>query len=191
AVMFSYPAKGGIPRALALRDPLLHEVVNSLLRRRGGGEDLLAYRNGRGWHDVRAEDLNAAVKELVGERYSCKDLRTWNATVLAAVTLAAGTARGGVPKAERSPQARGEPRDRGGVDPPRQHPDGRPRLLRRPARHRAVRGGAHRAARAAAAGGRVVAAGPDRRRHARSGGAGGGAADRRLIEGSADPGWVS
>jgi DNA topoisomerase IB len=102
AVMFSYPAKGGIPRALALRDPLLHEVVNSLLRRRGGGEDLLAYRNGRGWHDVRAEDLNAAVKELVGERYSCKDLRTWNATVLAAVTLAAGTARGGVPKAERA-----------------------------------------------------------------------------------------
>jgi DNA topoisomerase IB len=102
AVLFSYPAKGGIPRTLALRDPLLHKVVNSLLRRRGGGEDLLAYRNGRGWHDVRAEDLNAAVKELIGEQYSCKDLRTWNATVLAAVTLAAGVARGGVPKKERA-----------------------------------------------------------------------------------------
>jgi DNA topoisomerase-1 len=102
AVLFSYPAKGGIPRTLALRDPLLHKVVNSLLRRRGGGEDLLAYRNGRGWHDVRAEDLNAAVKELIGEQYSCKDLRTWNATVLAAVTLAAGVARGGVPEKERA-----------------------------------------------------------------------------------------
>ena len=34
---------------------------------------------------MRAEDLNAAVKELAGDRYTCKDLRTWNATVLAAV----------------------------------------------------------------------------------------------------------
>jgi DNA topoisomerase I len=102
AVLFSYPAKGGIPRTLALRDPLLHKVVGSLLRRRGGGDDLLAYRTGTGWHDVRAEDLNAAVKELIGEEYSCKDLRTWNATVLAAVTLAAGVAQGGVPESERA-----------------------------------------------------------------------------------------
>ena len=46
AVMFAYTAKGGIPRALALRDPLLHKMVSSLLRRRGGGDDLLAYRTG-------------------------------------------------------------------------------------------------------------------------------------------------
>ena len=103
AVLFSYPAKGGVPRAVALKDPLLHKMVNSLLRRHGGGEDLLVYRNGRrAWHDVRAADLNAAVKELAGEEYTCKDLRTWNATVLAAVTLAAGTAESGVPKSERT-----------------------------------------------------------------------------------------
>jgi DNA topoisomerase I len=102
AVMFAYTAKGGIPRTLALRDPLLHKLVCSLLRRRGGGDDLLAYRTGRIWHDVRAEDLNAAVKELAGDQYTCKDLRTWNATVLAAVTLAAGAAHGGVPRAERA-----------------------------------------------------------------------------------------
>jgi DNA topoisomerase IB len=107
AVLFSYPAKGGIARTLAIRDPLVHKVVNALLRRRGGGEDLLVYRTGRNgsgprWHDVRAEDLNAAVKELAGDRFTCKDLRTWNATVLAAVTLAAEVARGGVPTAERT-----------------------------------------------------------------------------------------
>ena len=51
---------------------------------------------------MRAEDLNAAVKELAGDRFTCKDLRTWNATVLAAVTLAAGVAQGGVPTAERT-----------------------------------------------------------------------------------------
>jgi DNA topoisomerase I len=103
AVLFSYAAKGGIPRTLALRDELLHKVVNALLRRRGGGDDLLAYRIGRkDWHDVRAEDLNSAVKELIGERYTCKDLRTWNATVLAAVRLAAAVTRGGVPEKERA-----------------------------------------------------------------------------------------
>jgi DNA topoisomerase I len=102
AVVFSYPAKGGIPRELALRDPLLHRVVGSLLRRKGGGEELLAYKDGRQWSDIRTADLNAAVKELAGEEHTCKDLRTWNATVLAAVALAAGAAEDGVPGSERA-----------------------------------------------------------------------------------------
>ncbi|WP_308112844.1 DNA topoisomerase IB [Pseudonocardia oceani] len=101
AVEVRYLAKGGIERTVALRDPLLHRFVGGLLRRRGGGEDLLAHRVGRGWHDVRAEDLNAGVKELVGGVYTCKDLRTWNATVLAAATLAAA-APDGPPTAERT-----------------------------------------------------------------------------------------
>lgn len=102
AVLFHYPAKGGIPRTLALRDAALHRLVNSLLRRRGGGDELLAYKVRGEWVDVRSVDLNAAVKELAGQQYTCKDLRTWNATVLAAVTLAAGVAQGGVPAAERT-----------------------------------------------------------------------------------------
>lgn len=102
AVLFAYPAKGDIPRTIALRDPPVHRLVNGLLRRRGGGADLLAYRTGRSWHDLRAEDVNAAVKELVGPRYTAKDLRTWNATVLAAVSLARATADGGVPASERA-----------------------------------------------------------------------------------------
>jgi DNA topoisomerase IB len=102
AVVFAYPAKGNIPRSLALRDPLLHRVVGSLLRRKGGGEELLAFRVRRDWCDVRTADLNAAVKELAGEEYTCKDLRTWNATVLAAVALAAGAAEQGVPGSARA-----------------------------------------------------------------------------------------
>ena len=93
AVLFAYPAKGNIPRSVALRDPLLHRVVGSLLRRKGGGEELLAYKIKRDWCDVKTADLNGAVKELAGEEYTCKDLRTWNATVLAAVALAAGPPR--------------------------------------------------------------------------------------------------
>lgn len=100
-VLIDYVAKGGIPRTVQLHDPLLHRVVTSLLRRRGGGEELLAYRDGRGWRDVRTSDLNDAVKALAGRRFTCKDLRTWNATVFAAVALAVQAAQG-VPDTPRS-----------------------------------------------------------------------------------------
>lgn len=100
AVVFRYPGKGGTERAVSLRDPALHSVVGSLLRRRDDGEDLLAYRVGRSWHDVRAEDVNTRLKQLAGDDFSAKDLRTWNATVLAAVSLA-DAATAGVPGSKR------------------------------------------------------------------------------------------
>ncbi|HEX6405154.1 MAG TPA: DNA topoisomerase IB [Pseudonocardiaceae bacterium] len=100
AIELRYQAKGGVEQAMTLRDPALHAVVRALLRRDGGGEDLLAYRNGRGWHDVCAEDINARLKELAGDEFSAKDLRTWNATLLAAVALAQGAA-GGIPTSKR------------------------------------------------------------------------------------------
>lgn len=101
-VRVSYLAKGGIQRELALRDRALHTLVGSLLRSKGAGatDDLLVYRTGRTWHDVRAEDINAYLKDLAGDEFTAKDLRTWNATVLGAVALAgvdrerSGTVRG-------------------------------------------------------------------------------------------------
>lgn len=50
---------------------------------------------------MRTSDLNDAVKELAGRRYTCKDLRTWNATVLAAAALA-GQAADGIPGTARA-----------------------------------------------------------------------------------------
>jgi DNA topoisomerase IB len=90
-VRVAYPAKGGQWRELALRDPEVHRLVGALLRRgrAAGTADLLVYREGRSWHDVRAEHVNSFLKELAGDEFSAKDLRTWNATVLAAVALAA------------------------------------------------------------------------------------------------------
>ncbi|MFG1646523.1 DNA topoisomerase IB [Amycolatopsis sp. NPDC049252] len=86
---FRYIAKGGLDRAVAVRDPALAKVVTSLLRRRSGGDRLLAYRSGRDWHDVHASDINQRFKELAGDDCTAKDLRTWTATVLAAAAFAA------------------------------------------------------------------------------------------------------
>lgn len=36
------------------------------LRRRGGGDRLLSYRDGRAWHHVSDDDVNAYLKEVAG-----------------------------------------------------------------------------------------------------------------------------
>lgn len=102
-VVFSYVGKHHIQRTVALRDPLVFPVIATLRRRRRGGDELLAFTDDAGaWVDVKTADLNAAVKELAGEPYSCKDLRTWNGTVLAAVTLAGLVAQDGIPTTVRA-----------------------------------------------------------------------------------------
>jgi DNA topoisomerase-1 len=85
---FDYPAKSGKRRVQSVIDPEVAEVVATLKRRRGGGKELLAYKDGRRWVDVRSADINAYLKDATGEDISAKDFRTWGATVLAAVAVA-------------------------------------------------------------------------------------------------------
>ncbi len=85
---FDYIAKSGKRRVLGVVDPAAFDVVAALTRRRGGGPELLAYRNGRGWADIRSSDINEYLKEATGADFSAKDFRTWAATVLAAIGLA-------------------------------------------------------------------------------------------------------
>jgi DNA topoisomerase-1 len=87
-VVFDYVAKSGHERYVALADDLVRQAVRDLLRRRGGGPELLAYRDGRTWHDISSADINAYIKEKVGGEVSAKDFRTWHGTVIAAVALA-------------------------------------------------------------------------------------------------------
>jgi DNA topoisomerase IB len=94
-MVFDYPAKSGKRRIQAVVDPLATEIVGQLKRRRGGGPELLAYRDGRRWVDLRSPDINAYLKESTGGDFSAKDFRTWSATVLAALALAvSGPAHG-------------------------------------------------------------------------------------------------
>lgn len=84
AVEFDYPAKSGVRRTLLVEDPAVVRAVRSLQRNRRNGDRLLAYRNSSDWTEVHAEDLNVRFKEMVGDDYTVKDLRTWHGTVLAA-----------------------------------------------------------------------------------------------------------
>jgi DNA topoisomerase I len=87
-MVFDFPAKSGQRRVQGLIDDRACDIVAALKRRRGGGPELLAYKTGRGWVDVRSEDINLYLKDATGGDYSAKDFRTWNATALAAVALA-------------------------------------------------------------------------------------------------------
>jgi DNA topoisomerase IB len=89
AVEFDYPGKGGQRRRQVIEDPVTTKLIRTLKRRRSGPAELLAYREGRTWRDVHSDEINEYLKEQLGEDFSAKDFRTWNATVMAAVTLAA------------------------------------------------------------------------------------------------------
>jgi DNA topoisomerase IB len=88
AIVFDYPAKSGVRRVQNVVDPEVQEIVAALKRRRGSHPELLAYKEGRRWVDVKSADINAYVKQVTGGDFTAKDFRTWNATVLAAVGLA-------------------------------------------------------------------------------------------------------
>jgi DNA topoisomerase I len=87
-VVFDYPAKSGVRRVQEVTDAAAVGVVAELKRRRGGPDELLAYREGRRWRPVRSDDINDYIKARLGPEFSAKDFRTWNGTVLAAVALA-------------------------------------------------------------------------------------------------------
>ena len=87
-VRFDYPAKSGVRRMLEIQDAQVVRAVRSLQRHGKGSRRLLVCRAGSQWTEVRAEDLNTRFKELVGDEYSVKDLRTWHGTVLAAAAFA-------------------------------------------------------------------------------------------------------
>ena len=105
-MVFDYPSKSGIRRVQAVVDPGVAEIVARLKRRRGGGDELLAYKERRRWRDLRSEDINAYLKEATGDGFSAKDFRTWNATLLAAVALSVAGEVAGTPTGRKRAIAR-------------------------------------------------------------------------------------
>ncbi len=85
---FSYTAKSGQEVEVTVRDDRVGALLDRLLRRRSGGDRLFAYKDGRRWRNLDADDVNAYVKDVLGDDFSAKDFRTWRGTVIAAHALA-------------------------------------------------------------------------------------------------------
>jgi DNA topoisomerase IB len=90
-LVFDYPAKSGQRRIQSVVDPDAFGIVSRLKARRGGGPELLAFREGRAWVDVRSSDINHFIRKHAPGECSAKDFRTWGATVLAAMALSVST----------------------------------------------------------------------------------------------------
>jgi DNA topoisomerase IB len=87
-VLFTYTGKHGKEIVRTIADPAACRSLTALMRRRGGGDRLLAYWEQRGWHDLSGDDVNTYLRQLAGLEITAKDFRTWHATVMAAVALA-------------------------------------------------------------------------------------------------------
>lgn len=87
-VVFRYPAKGGTERVAVVDDRAVRAVLRGLVRDRPADGRLFAHRNGRGWREIRSDDINAYLRGAAGCDITAKDFRTWHGTVLAATMLA-------------------------------------------------------------------------------------------------------
>jgi DNA topoisomerase I len=87
--VFDYVGKAGKRQRLAVADVPTLEVLAPLKRRRQGPRELLVFRSERTWTRIHREDVNNFLRAESGGPFSAKEYRTWNATVIAAATLAA------------------------------------------------------------------------------------------------------
>ena len=87
--VFDYVGKAGKRQRLAITDPQAVPVLQTLARRRSGPEELLVFRSAGDWKRIHREDVNNFLRAESGGPFSAKEYRTWNATVIAAATLAA------------------------------------------------------------------------------------------------------
>jgi len=106
AMVFDYPAKSGQRRVQEVVDHDAADIVARLKRRRGGGPELLAYKEGGRWRDIRSPDINAYLKDATGDAFSAKDFRTWSATVLAALALSVASPAAGSQTSRKRAEAR-------------------------------------------------------------------------------------
>jgi DNA topoisomerase IB len=88
-LVFSFVGKSGKEHCIEIDDPLSVAAVETMRRRRGGSDRLLAFKDDRHWVDLDAGRVNDYLRESTGTEITAKDFRTWHATVLAAAALGA------------------------------------------------------------------------------------------------------
>ena len=100
ALRFDFVGKSGVEHTIDIDDKAAIQALEVMRRRRGGGDKLLAWKDGTSWRDLGASDVNDYIRTCFGIEATAKDFRTWHATVIAAAALA-GTDEPGRTKASR------------------------------------------------------------------------------------------
>jgi DNA topoisomerase IB len=85
---FCFTGKSGVEHCIDIDDPAAVGALDVMRRRRGGGDRLLAWKDGRTWRDLSSSDVNDYIRGCFGIEATAKDFRTWHATVIAASALA-------------------------------------------------------------------------------------------------------
>ena len=83
---FAFKGKSGVEHKVSVRDRRLAAVIRGL--RDLPGQSLFKYRSDDGeLCPITSDDVNAYIREAMGEQFSAKDFRTWAGTVSAARAL--------------------------------------------------------------------------------------------------------
>jgi DNA topoisomerase I len=86
-IRYDFPGKSGKRQVLEFRDRRVARIIRQLRRLPGG--ELFKYRDADGdVVDVKRRHINQYIKEVMGERFTAKDFRTWAGTLLCACALA-------------------------------------------------------------------------------------------------------
>jgi DNA topoisomerase-1 len=86
-MIFEYRGKWGQMQRKCVTDAQLRKVVEQCAAL--PGYEIFKYYNETGEiKEVKARDLNAYIKDVMGNEYSPKDFRTWAGTLIAALKLA-------------------------------------------------------------------------------------------------------
>jgi DNA topoisomerase-1 len=86
-VEFDFPGKSGVHQSRQLKDRQVARVVRSLMKH--PSRELFKYRNGNGeFVNVTRQHINDQIREIMGEKFSAKDFRTWAGTLVCACALA-------------------------------------------------------------------------------------------------------
>lgn len=86
ALTFEFRGKSGKDHRISVRDQRLARAMRTLEGL--PGQHLFKYRDAQGdLHPVTSDDVNAYIRDAMGEQFSAKDFRTWAGTVSAARAL--------------------------------------------------------------------------------------------------------
>lgn len=86
-VQFDFPGKSGVHQSRQLKDRQVAKVVRGLLKH--PSREVFKYQNDDGaFVNVTRQHINNYIREVMGEKFSAKDFRTWAGTLVCACALA-------------------------------------------------------------------------------------------------------